>query len=398
MIHRRSDATAGTRVLRIITRLNIGGPSIHAVTLSSALTPLGFETRLLHGRVGAGEGDMDYLLQLEHVESTFVPTLQRSIAPMADLRTLLALLRHMRRFRPHIVHTHMAKAGLLGRSASCLFNILHPRSRAIVIHTYHGHVLDGYFSRTMTAMFIGLERMLARVSDVLIAVSPRVRDELVQRHHIGSAAQFQVVPLGLDLDAYARIDEDDRRQARQALDLPPNVPVVTTVGRLTAIKQHSLFLDVAHRIAGVHPHAIFLIAGDGELRSDLEAQAERLGLSSRVRFLGWRRDLTTLYGATDVFLLTSRNEGTPVALIEAMAAGVAGVATDVGGVRDVLDDPDLVRPFGDAEGLAESVLRLLRDPERRAAAADSGRRASLARFHFRRLRDDIAALYRTLLE
>jgi len=397
MIHRQSDGTAGARVLRIITRLNIGGPSIHAVKLSHALWPLGFETRLIHGRVAAGEGDMDYLLQQEQVEATFVPTLQRSIAPMADLQTLVALFGHMRRFRPHVVHTHMAKAGLLGRSAAWLFNITHPRSRAIVIHTYHGHVLDGYFSRTMTALFIGLERILARVSDVLIAVSPRVRDDLVQRHHIGTAAQFQVVPLGLDLEAYEKIDDADRRRARQALDIAPDVPVVTTVGRLTAIKQHSLFLDVAQRIAAAAPDTIFLIAGDGELRSALEAQAQELGLSPRVRFLGWRRDLTTIYGATDVFLLTSRNEGTPVALIEAMAAGVAGVATDVGGVRDVLDDPELVKPCGDVDGLSAAVALLLRDTTRRRSAAATGRQAVVSRFHFRRLRDDIAALYTRLL-
>src|SRR5579871_1931744 len=343
MIHRRSDPTRRVRVLRIITRLNIGGPSIHAVKLTSALTPLGFDTRLIYGRVAAGEGEMADLLERERADATFLPTLQRSIAPLADLRSLAAIVGQIRRFRPDVVHTHMAKAGLLGRVAAFLFNLTHPRTRIAVIHTYHGHVLDGYFSRSVTATFIGLERLLARVSDVLIAVSPRVRDDLVQQHRIGRAAQFEVVPLGLDLDPFAAIDDQSRRAARAALDIDAATPVVTTVGRLTAIKQHELFLDVAARVLASVPDAIFLIAGDGERRGDLEARAARLGIAARVRFLGWRRDLTTIYGASDVFLLTSRNEGTPVALIEAMASGVAGVATDVGGVRDVLDDADLVR-------------------------------------------------------
>lgn len=386
-----------TRVLRVITRLNVGGPSIQAVKLSSALTSLGFDTRLVHGRVGPGEGDMEYLLQQERVEATFLPTLQRSIAPIDDLRTLFQLLGHMHRFRPNVVHTHMAKAGLLGRVAAWLFNITHPRSRAIVVHTYHGHVLEGYFSRATTALFIALERGLARVTDVLIAVSPRVGDELANAYRIGVAARYQVVRLGIELDPFERVDDESRRRAREALNIPAGAPVVSTVGRLTAIKQHSLFLDVAARVRATHPDAVFLIAGDGELRGDLETQAARLGIAPNVRFLGWRRDLTTIYGASDVFLLTSRNEGTPVALIEAMASGVAGVATDVGGVRDVLDDADLVHPFGDTAGLAESVLLLLRDPVRRRTAAATGRETVLARFRFVRLRDEIAALYRKLL-
>jgi glycosyltransferase involved in cell wall biosynthesis len=397
MIHRRSDPTPRPRVLRIITRLNIGGPSIHAVKLSSALTPLGFDTQLIYGRVAAGEGEMDYLLGEEQTDATFLPTLQRSIAPAEDLQSLVRLFAHMRRFRPQIVHTHMAKAGVLGRVAAWLYNLSHPRSRAIVIHTYHGHVLEGYFSPVMTAMFISFERLLSKVTDVLIAVSPRVRQDLIEHHHIGTPSRFQVVPLGIDLDPFEAVGSEARRRARQALQIPDGAHVVTTVGRLTAIKQHALFLDVAARVHASDPQAVFLIAGDGELRGELEAQAAQLGLSSSVRFLGWRRDLTTIYGASDVFLLTSRNEGTPVALIEAMASGVAGVATDVGGVRDVLDDSELVRPFGDTEGLAKSVLTLLNDPERRAAAAIAGRRSVVARYHFRRLRDDIAALYHQLL-
>jgi glycosyltransferase involved in cell wall biosynthesis len=387
------------RVLRIITRLNIGGPAIQAVRLSTALTAAGFDTCLVHGRVGEDEGDMGYLLPDGGAHVRCLPALQRSIAPARDARAFLALFRQICEFRPHIVHTHMAKAGLLGRLGALLFNITHPGSRAIVIHTYHGHVLDGYFSPFATAVFIALERLLARVSDVLISVSERVRDDLVGMHRIAAPERFRVVPLGLDLDELAAIDDAARRSAREALGIPANAPVVTTVGRLTAIKQHTLFLDVAKRVTTQWPDAVFLIVGDGELRAELEAAAQAHGLSSQVRFLGWRRDLTTIYGASDVFLLTSRNEGTPVALIEAMASGVPGVATDVGGVRDVVPDPDRgsVRPFGDADGLAEDVNALLADPVRRAHMATAARQTALARFRFGRLARDIESLYRELL-
>ena len=386
------------RVLRIITRLNIGGPSIHAVRLTAALTPCGFQTRLIHGQVGAAEGDMAYLLGRGE-DVRFLPALRRPIAPVQDARAFIALFRAMCAFRPHIVHTHMAKAGLLGRLGALLFNVTHPRSRAVVIHTYHGHVLDGYFSPIATALFIGLERVLARVSNVLIAVSARVRDELVGPYRIGRPDRFHVVPLGLDLEPFAAVNDAARVQARLTLGISPAAPVVSTVGRLTSIKNHDLFLDVAARVVERFPDAVFLIAGDGELRPALEAGAQARGVASHVRFLGWRRDLTTIYAASDVFLLTSKNEGTPVALIEAMAAGVPGVATDVGGVRDVVPDADsgIVCPFGDADALARGVIGLLSDPARREHMAGAARQTALARFQFERLAHDIDTLYRELL-
>ena len=188
-------------------------------------------------------------------------------------------------------------------------------------------------------------------------------------------------------------------RARAALQIPDAAPVVATVGRLTAIKQHSLFLEAAQAVAHAHPDTVFLIAGDGELHTELEQAARARGLASRVRFLGWRRDLATVYGASDVFLLTSRNEGTPVALIESLAAGVPGVSTDVGGIRDVIDSDEvgLVAPFGDAAMLADHVNALLADPERRRRMGDRGRRSVTARYTLDRLFDDVERLYRELL-
>ena len=386
-------------MVRVITRLNIGGPSIQATCLTTALEPHGFATRLLHGRLGDGEGDMSYLIA-PGADAAFIPQLRRPLSPIQDYRAFVRLYGEMSRVRPAIVHTHMAKAGMLGRLAAALYNLTRGSApRARVVHTYHGHVLDGYFSAFMTTVFITLERMLASATDTIVAISPAIRDELLDRHRIGAASQYRVVALGFDLAPFAAIDAPAREAARRDLALPVGVPVVATVGRLTAIKQHRLFLDVIKRVVAAHPHAIALIAGDGELRSDLEGYAASLGLSGNVRFLGWRRDLATIYGATDVFLLTSRNEGTPVALIEAMASGVPGVSTDVGGVKDVIDSPDvgLLAPFGDASALAAHVNALVADPARRSAMGARACAGVITRYSIDRLVTDIAALYRDLL-
>jgi glycosyltransferase involved in cell wall biosynthesis len=389
---------APARVARVITRLNIGGPSIQAVRLTTALEAHGFTTALLHGRLGAGEGDMSYLIP-PGADTRYIATLCRPLSPFDDVRTLLRLYREFRALRPAIVHTHMAKAGMLGRVAAAAYNLTRgAEPRAKVIHTYHGHVLDGYFSRAATALFIGIERMLARISDRIIAISPAIRGELLTTYRIGRADQYEVVPLGFDLAPFAAVDDRARQEARRALGIPAEALVISTVGRLTAIKQHRLFLDTVKRVVDAEPRAIALIAGDGELRGDLEAHAAALGISDRVRMLGWRRDLATIYAATDVFLLTSRNEGTPVALIEAMATGVPGVSTDVGGVGDVMGgDTGRMAPFGDAAGLASAIVELLSDPALRAQLGARARARVLEHYDLGRLVGDIAALYRTLL-
>lgn len=386
-------------VVRIITRLNIGGPSIQAASLSSALTARGFNTMLVHGRLGPGEGDMSYLVA-PGVTTVFVPSLGRAIQPLGDLRALAALVREMRRHRPRIVHTHMAKAGLLGRLAATIYNLTRGQAPpARLVHTYHGHVLEGYFSPVKTAVFISLERLMARVTDTIVAIAPAIRAELLNDHRIGRAEQYQVIPLGFDLAPFAAVDADARARSRQELGIAADAPVVTTVGRLTAIKQHAKLLDIARLISDRHANAVILIVGDGELRADLESQAARLGLGANLRFLGWRRDLATIYAATNVFALTSRNEGTPVALIEAMASGVPGVSTDVGGVPTVIagSGMGILIDLNDDRGFAEAVLGLLARPADAAAAGALGRAHVMAHFDSRRLNDDIERMYRALL-
>jgi glycosyltransferase involved in cell wall biosynthesis len=389
---------AAIRIIRVITRLNIGGPAIQAIALSDRLTARGFRTLLVHGRLGEREGDMGYLAAPD-VDTYAVPSLRRPIAPLHDARALVAIVQLLRRTRPAIVHTHTAKAGAVGRLAAAIYNrTTGRRAPARIVHTYHGHVLDGYFSPRAARLFTAVERQLARVTDAIVSVSPRIKHELLHDHRIGRASQHRVIPLGFDLSRLIAIDDGARREARAALDIPVDARVVSTVGRLTPIKQHQLFLKAAARIAQREPAALFVLAGDGELREELEALSRQISIHTRTRFLGWRRDLATIYAATDVFLLTSRNEGTPVALIESLASATPAVSTDVGGVRDVIDSPSVgvVVPFGDLDALADAVCGLLGDEARRRAMGARGRDAMTARYGIDRLLDDVEALYRDL--
>jgi glycosyltransferase involved in cell wall biosynthesis len=374
-------------VLRIITRLNIGGPARQAILLSDALRTRGYPAHLAWGSASREEGALPVP---ESASNTHIPELRREVRMYDDAFALRRLLGLMRSYRPQIVHTHMAKAGALGRLAARRTGV------PVVIHTFHGHVLEGYFSGWKTRAFLATERGLARMSDALVAVSPAVRDELLALG-IGRPSQWRVIPVGLDLhDLLTR--EVDREKARGALGLPETGPVVGIVGRLVPIKDHVTFLDAAARVARGRPDATFVVAGGGELRSELEVRARHL-LGDRCRFVGWVMDLPTLYAALDVVVLTSRNEGTPVALIEAGAAGKPAVATRVGGVPYVVQDGKmgLLVPPRDPRAVAAAVSALLDDPGRTRTLGETAKREASAKFTIERLADDLAALYGELL-
>ena len=376
------------RVLRVITRLNVGGPAIQAVLLSARLDPERFETLLVAGTESAVEGNMIELGRLDAPPALRrIAALGREISPLDDLRALWSLVRLIREFKPDIVHTHLAKAGTLGRVAARIAGV------PVVIHTFHGTVFRGYFGSLRSRLFLEIERALGRVSTRLVAITAGQRRELVALG-IGSDATVVEIPLGLQLAPF--IDVPSRTEARVALGLPEDAPVVAIVARLVPIKDVGLFLRT---LAKLKRPAIGLIVGDGEERASLESLAVSLGIASRCRFLGWQRDVRSLYAAADVVVLTSRNEGSPVSIIEAMAAARPVVCTDVGGVSDVVASgvSGILVPYGDAEGLATAIDGLLADPAMRERLGNEARNAVYPRYDVSRLVTDITALYASLV-
>ncbi|MEA2503890.1 MAG: hypothetical protein QOG36_933 [Actinomycetota bacterium] len=375
------------RVLRVITRLNIGGPARQALMLHRVLPERGYECELVSGAPQTEEGAFPPPAE----RYTLVDSLRRETDFLADARAIHTLTRLMRASRPDVVHTHTTTAGGLGRIAARRAKV------PVTVHTFHGHVLSGYLSGPQTRALTAAERALAKRTDALVSVSTRVRDELLALG-IGRPEQWRVVPLGLELGELLG-GPAERSASRAALGLPPEAPLVGIVGRLAAIKDHGTFLAMAARLAADRTDVSFVVAGDGNLRGSLEAEAKSL-LGNRIRFLGWATDLPVLYGALDVVVLTSRNEGTPVALIEAGAAGRPVVATDVGGVAEVVRDgaSGFVVPPGDAAALAARVGTLLDDPAAGRAMGLAGREWVRARFGSERLVDDLTALYGELTD
>jgi glycosyltransferase involved in cell wall biosynthesis len=377
--------------MRIIARLNVGGPALHTTLLTERLDPRRYDARLVAGAEAPGEGNYSALHGTVPERLTVLPALGREVRGVADAIVFGQLVRLMRTLRPHVVHTHTAKAGTLGRLAAWVARV------PVVVHTYHGHVFHGYFPPGRTRAFLAIERALGRRTDCLLAVSETVRRELLALG-VGAPGAFRVIPLGLDLDRYVTAD-DRQGELRAELGLSPDTPLVAIVARLVPIKAHEVFLRAARHVVEGLPAARFLVVGDGERRHELEAMAVELGLGASVRFLGWRRDLERVYADASVVALTSRNEGSPVSLIEAMAAGRPVVATDVGGVPDLVEDGitgHLVRS-GDAEALAAAVTDLLRDPGRRRTFGRAARARVLPAFGASRLVADIDALYGELL-
>lgn len=370
------------RIVRLITRLNVGGPARQALLLTRDLAPR-FDTVLAAGRPTEAEGEM----QDEAVVVRRVP-LVRPMDPLGDGRALAAVRRLLVETRPALVHTHMAKAGTIGRMAARSVS-----GRPRTVHTFHGHVLEGYFRPSIQRAFLEVERRLASQTDALIAVSPEIRDALLDLR-IGRPSQFHVISLGFDLSSFLSV-ERPAGTLRAELGLAADVPLVGIVGRLVPIK------DVATMLAAMAelPAAHLAVVGDGEDRPALEARARDLGIAGRVHFTGWAKDVAETLSDLDVVALTSRNEGTPVSLIEAQCVGRPVVATDVGGVRHVVEEGvgGYLVPPGDAAALAERVAKLLADPGLRADMGARGRASVGRRFGKDALLEGIGDLYTELL-
>jgi glycosyltransferase involved in cell wall biosynthesis len=375
----------------VITRLNIGGPSIQAVLLTARLDPARFETLLVAGAEGPAEGNILRLGRLDAVRVVTVPELGRRVAPLDDLRALFRVTAIARAFRPHVVHTHLAKAGFVGRVAGRL------AGARVVIHTYHGSVFRGYFGRRESAVYKWIERVLARITTRIVAITPEVRAELV-RLRIAPADKIREIPLGFDLTPFR--DAADRDLARARLGLPLDVPLVALVARLVPIKDVPTFLRSIALLSKSIPNVQAIVVGDGDDRARLEGLANDLGLRSQCHFLGWRADMADVYASADVVALSSLNEGAPVTAIEAMATGRAVVATAVGGVPDVVIHGQtglLVSPRQPGE-LAAALQKVLTDEPLRDEYGRAGQERALSCFSAPRLVADIERLYLTELD
>jgi glycosyltransferase involved in cell wall biosynthesis len=410
------------KIVRVIARLNVGGPAKHVVWLTQSLQSTQYETLLVAGTVPPGEDDMGYFASEMGVSPVFVPEMSREISPK-DAITIWKLYQLFVRERPDIVHTHTAKAGTVGRIAGLMYRWLTPaalmgRPRAcLFVHTYHGHIFHSYYGPLKTRIFLLIEKALGRlITDRIVVVSEQQRREISQQFHVGRASQFSVIPLGLDTSVFSNWQE--RAQTfREELGLGTDDILVGIVGRLTEIKNHELFLRAAAEFKAKFPTQVggskvrFIIVGDGSLRKALEQQTASLGLEEEVIFTGSRRDLQNVYPAFDIVALTSRNEGTPLTLIEAMANARPVISTAVGGVVDLLGEPTQQKagesfvvcqrgisvPPEDATAFAAGLAKLAGDVTLRRETGERGLQFVANNYSKERLIKDITGLYDDLL-
>jgi glycosyltransferase involved in cell wall biosynthesis len=383
------------KIVRVIARLNMGGPALHVAYLTAGLRERGYDTTLVAGSLARGEDSMAFVADARDVEIVRIDELGREISPLRDLVATLRLARLIRRERPDILHTHTAKAGTVGRVAALLAGRHAP---PIVVHTFHGHVLRGYFGPLRTRLFLLLERWLAAHTTALIAVSPQVRDDLVALG-VAPAERFVVIRLGIELDERVAGEQNGRAESRRYLGIEPERFAVGWIGRMTAVKRTDDILVAFKRLREEGVDAVLCLVGDGPDRPHLEHRAHELGVIRDTLFLGYQEEVAPFYAAFDALVLPSSNEGTPVSAIEALAAGRPVVATRVGGVPDVVqegEDGFLVEP-GATGDLADRLAELARDPELRERMGRAGRERVLPRYAVERLVDDVDRLYRALL-
>lgn len=396
---------AQVKILRIIARLNIGGPALHVILLTEGLDKDRFSSLLVCGAISRAEGDMSYYAAQKGIRPVYIPELKREPDFLADIIAFIKIFKIVQSEKPDIIHTHTAKAGSLGRLAGILYNLCYPRQKKIMlVHTFHGHVFEGYFNRFLTHIFIAIEKFLAYFSCKIITVSEAVRKDIISLG-ICNVKKIAVIALGLELGAFLNIPP---RGDSDALN-------VGIVGRLAPIKNHYLFLESASRVVRDNPllKVKFKIIGDGELRQRLEEYSRKLDIAHCVEFMGWQKDLVKVYSQLDIAAITSLNEGTPVSLIEAMASGRIVVATNVGGVIDLLGSeidtvikPDsnfiaaqrgIMVKSGDADGFSKALTFVLQNRQVRERIARSGRDYIRNKFSKERLILDIQRLYEEIL-
>lgn len=390
------------RVVRIIARLNVGGPAVHCETLSKNLNRFGFETTLVAGSTEPGEASYEelFLKNPENYELVKLPLLRRSLNPFGDLTTLWKLVKILREKKPHIVHTHTAKAGFLGRAAAFLTGV------PVVVHTYHGHVLSGYFSKSFSKFITFLERVMALRSNALVTLSPQLKNILANEFRVAPESKFHIVPLGRDLAPFLSTQRG-KGKLRAELGINDETVLMGIIGRLVPIKDHRFLFEVLKNLK-TSVRWKCLVVGEGPLGEELKAFTEASPeLNERVCFLGWRKDLPDLYSDLDFTVLTSRNEGTPLSIIEAFAAGCPIISTDVGGVPDMLskiaEENGVTRcaegymvPSQNAPALEYVLKRLIENEIVRLECSRGGRQRAYA-YTEEELSNTVGELYKALL-
>lgn len=383
------------KVLRIINRFNIGGPTYNATFLTKFLGDE-FETLLVGGLPEEDEADSLHIVQQYGVDPILLEQMKRNPNLSADYKAYKALRKIIRNFQPDIVHTHAAKAGALGRRAAKAEKI------PVIVHTYHGHVFNGYFSPLKTTFFKKIERNLAKISSKIVAISPLQKDDLVFKHKICGAEKMTVVPLGFDLNRFHLNKDENRLKIRAQYNIDESEIAIGIIGRLAPIKNHDFFMDVLEQISQLTTKNIrVFIVGDGEERSNIEARIKNYNWPKqfKIELTSWVKDIAAFNPAMDIICLCSKNEGTPVSLIEAQAANIPVISTNVGGVSDVVCDKKtgIIVTSNKKEAYTEELLKLIEDEQHRIALGKEGWDFVKDNFHYTRLVTDIKELYLNLL-
>ena len=383
------------KILRIINRFNIGGPTYNATFITRFMSDE-FETVLIGGLPEEGEADSLHILNEYGVKPILIPELKRNPNFFSDRKALKKIKTIIEEFKPDIVHTHAAKAGALGRKAA--FDCKVP----VVVHTFHGHVFHSYFGKFKTEVFRRIEKRLASKSSGIIAISDQQKNELSEKYAIANKNKIEVIPLGFDLNPFQVDLEIKRQKTRNKFNLTDDQIAVAIIGRLAPIKNHKLFLDsieIANLKTSKKP--VFFIVGDGETRKEIEIQIEKIKTNQTIdiRLTSWIQDIKTFNAGMDIICLTSNNEGTPVSLIEAQACNIPVISTNVGGVKDIVNENEtgFVVPRNNPEKFAEKLLELIEDEKKREKMSQNGWSFVKDNFHYQRLVNDMENYYQNLL-
>lgn len=398
------------KVLRILSRLCVGGPAIHCVLLTQHLPKEKYESILIHGDLDKGDAPYVYDHHLQ-MDIRLIKNMKREVGLKnlwKEWKAFIEVYRIIRRERPDIVHTHTAKAGFTGRLAAYL------AKTPIIIHTFHGHVFHSYFSSWKTKLFLFIERRLAKISDGIIAISQLQKKELGEVFKVCKPEKIKVIPLGFDLTPFFTDTESKRKEFRTRYNVQDNELAIGLIGRMVPVKNHALLIQAIANIQQNKTVDIsklrFFLIGDGAERKNIEHLCKSLQIPftdanskdftpSLVTFTGYQNRIDWVNAGLDIIVLTSKNEGTPVSLIEAQASGVPVLSTRVGGIENIVTENEtaLLCESDNLQEFTQKLLYLIQNPELRRTMQNKGRQYVTETYHYTRLVQDIDQYYQTLL-